>query len=124
MSKFKRFISGVTETGEKAKEKRFKTRYYRVEQKKAINEIVNYAKREKDLSLQHVSENRGEIMVEYQSPIGLKYDLVLTIFPVTPVQSAVDMHAAVRARIVDLGFNGKLIDRVYNHLDKQFTKVN
>lgn len=124
MSAFKRFFTGVTDTGEEAKEERFRTRYYRGEQRKVCNTVVEFVNKEKDLHLVHANDNRGEVMIEYRDPLGMKHDLVVTVFSVTPVQSAVDMHAALRGRFVDLGFNPKLIDRVYNHLDRQLTPLN
>lgn len=121
MSAFKRFFTGVIETGEEAKDERFRTRYYRGEQKKVVQEIAQLAKKSSDLRLVHMSESRGEVMLEYRSPLGFKHDLVVTVFAITPVQSAVDQHAALRARFVEFGFNAKLIDRIYKHLDQRFT---
>lgn len=123
MSAFKRFFSGVTDTGEKAKEERFRTRFYRGEQKKVCHEVVTFAKNERDLKVVHVNDSRGEVMIEYRNPLGIMHDLVVTVYAVTPVQSAVDMHAAVRSRFVDPGFNSKLISRIYNYLDRELTNV-
>lgn len=123
MSKFKRFFTGVTDTGEKAKDERFRTRYYRGEQRRVCQELVEFAKKEKDLQFVHLNENRGEVMVEYRNPLGFTHDLVVTVFAITPVQSAVDIHAAIRARFVDPGFNSKLINRIYTYLDRRFIRV-
>lgn len=123
MSALRRFFTGVIETGEETKDERFRTRYYRGEQKKVVQEIAQFAHKSPDLQLVHTNENRGEVMVEYRSPLGFKHDLVVTVFAITPVQSAVDQHAALRARFVEFGFNAKLIDRIYKHLDQRFTTI-
>lgn len=123
MSAFKRFFTGVTDTGEKAKEERFRTRYYRGERRKVCDAVVQFAKKGKGLKVVHVNDNRGEVMIEYRDALGFTHDLVVTVFAVTPVQSAVDMHAAMRSRFVDFGFNPKLISSVYNYLDRQLTRV-
>ncbi|WP_054949384.1 hypothetical protein [Numidum massiliense] len=123
MSAFKRFFSGVTDTGDKVRDKRFRTRYYRAERKKVCSELAKFFQREKDIELVHESLERGEIMIEYRNGIGMTHDLVVTVLPVTPVQASVDMHAAVRSRFFDFGTNGKMITRIYRFLDKQFTTV-
>lgn len=123
MSAFKRFFTGVTDTSENAKDERLRTRYYRGEQRKVCQIVADFVKREKDLKLVHVNDNRGEIMVEYRDSIGFIHDLVVTVFAVTPVQSAVDIHTAMRSRMFDFGFNVRLINRIYKYLDNQLTQV-
>lgn len=124
MSAFRRFFTGMTDTGEETKDTRFRTRYYRGEHKKVCQELVAFAKKEKNFQLVHVNNDRGEIMMEYRDPLGMKHDIVITVFAVTPVQSAVDQHVALRSRFVDLGFNSRIIARVYDHLDRQLTPLN
>lgn len=123
MSAFRRFFTGITDTGEDARDERLRTRYYRADQKKVCREIVAFANKEKALHLVHVNDKHGEITMEYQDPLGMKRDVVATVFAVTPVQSAVDLHVALRSRFVDIGFNVKLVARLYGHLDRQLTPL-
>lgn len=123
MSAFRRFFTGVTDTGENVKEEHLRTRYYRGEQKKVCQEVVQFAREAKDVQFVHVNENRGEVMMEYRDPLGLKHDIVVTVYAITPVQSAVDLHVALRSRFVDLGFNPKLVARVYHYLDRKLTPL-
>lgn len=123
MSAFKRFLTGVTDTGEKEKDERLRTRFFRSEQKKVCREVVAWVERAKNMRLLHTSEERGEVMFEYRNPLGLKHDVVVTVYAVTPVQSAVDVHAALRHTFVDFGYNANLIGRLYQYLEKQFPPV-
>lgn len=123
MSAFKRFLTGVTDTGENEKDERLRTRFFRSEQKKVCREVVAWVKKGKNMRLLHTSEERGEIMFEYRNSLGLKHDVVVTVYAVTPVQSAVDVHAALRHPFVDFGYNANLIGRLYQHLEQQFPQV-
>lgn len=123
MSKLQRFFSGVTETSDHAKEKELRTRYYRnrlTEAVEAIKQIIT--QQPSCFQLVHVDERRGEIMLEYKNGLGLTHDLVVTIYELTPVQIAVDVHAALRSRFVDFGWNQKAIGILYEGLDRQLTR--
>ncbi|MFC7440579.1 hypothetical protein [Laceyella putida] len=122
MSKFQRFFSGVTETHDNAEEKELRTRYYRNRLRDAVEALKQIPNQKTGFHLVHVDEKRGEIMLEYKNGLGMKHDLVVTVYELTPIQLAVDVHAALRSRFVDLGWNVKAIGDIYEALDRQLTK--
>ncbi|MGA9175067.1 MAG: DUF1499 domain-containing protein [Thermoactinomyces sp.] len=121
MSAIQRFFSGVTETGDR-NESNLKTRYYRNQKREAIEALKGLPKQFSSFRLIHVDESRGEIMLECRNNLGFKHDLVVTVIDITPIQLAVDIHAALRAKFVDFGWNGKIIKTIYDYLDRHLTK--
>ena len=121
MSAIQRFFSGVTETGDQ-NESNLKTRYYRNQKREAIEALKGLPKQFSSFRLIHVDESRGEIMLECRNSLGFKHDLVVTVIDITPIQLAVDIHAALRAKFVDFGWNSKIIKTIYDYLDRHLTK--
>jgi hypothetical protein len=121
LSAIQRFFSGVTETGDQ-NESNLKTRYYRNQKREAIEALKGLPKQFSSFRLIHVDESRGEIMLECRNSLGFKHDLVVTVIDITPIQLAVDIHAALRAKFVDFGWNSKIIKTIYDYLDRHLTK--
>jgi hypothetical protein len=121
LSAIQRFFSGVTETGDQ-NESNLKTRYYRNQKREAIEALKGLPKQFSSFHLIHVDESRGEIMLECRNSLGFKHDLVVTVIDITPIQLAVDIHAALRAKFVDFGWNSKIIKTIYDYLDRHLTK--
>jgi hypothetical protein len=121
LSAIQRFFSGVTETGDQ-NESNLKTRYYRNQKREAIEALKGLPKQFSSFRLIHVDESRGEIMLECRNSLGFKHDLVVTVIDITPIQLAVDIHAVLRAKFVDFGWNSKIIKTIYDYLDRHLTK--
>jgi hypothetical protein len=118
MSRWRRFFTGVTETGDRVPEPGLQTRYFRGQSREMSRYIAELPGRHPAFRLIHHDAERGEVMLEYQNPIGLKHDVVVTVFALSPVRMAVDVHAALRGRMVDLGWNHKLIQAIYDDLEQ------
>jgi hypothetical protein len=121
LSAIQRFFSGVTETGDQ-QEPNLRTRYYRNQKWEAIEALKGLPGQFPSFRLIHVDESRGEVMLECRNGIGLKHDLVVTVIDITPLRTAVDIHAALRAKFVDFGWNGKIIRSIYQYLDRRLSK--
>lgn len=117
----KRFFSGITETGEHAAETDLKTHYYRARAAEAGERLLQLPKQNPSFKLIHYDQERGEVMFEYKNALGLTHDIVVTIFSITPIRSAVDIHAAIRGRIFDFGWNRKIVRLIYAHLNQTLT---
>ncbi|TCW37645.1 hypothetical protein [Laceyella sacchari] len=122
MSKLQRFFSGVVETSDDAKENALRTRYYRDRLSNAVAALKQIPAQASRFRLIHVDSTRGEVMLEYANGLGLKHDLVVTVIEVSPMRLAVDVHAALRARFVDMGWNVQAISIIYAMLDRQLAK--
>ncbi|WP_124727787.1 hypothetical protein [Staphylospora marina] len=119
MSAFRRFFSGVTETTDHAPEPDLKTRYYRVQQRAVMEKISEIIDRLSGFRLVHLDRERGEATLECRNRLGLIHDVVITATRVSPVQTAVDIHAALRFG-VDPGLNRSIIRRIWAQLDGCF----
>jgi len=112
-------ISGVTETGDKAAEADLRTRYFRNRKKEAIEAIREFTRKWPQFRLIHVDEQRGEVMLETRNGIGLIHDFVVTVYEINPIKIAVDIHAALRAKFLDFGWNRKFIRLIFRHLENE-----
>lgn len=117
MSFLRRMFSGVTETGERESDSDLRTRYYRAPVKKVGEALEQLPARRPSFRMVHHDRERHEIMLEYRNPLGGKHDVVVTLFAMSPVRVAVDIHVATRGNMIDLGWNKKCIQAVYQHLD-------
>lgn len=122
MSGMRRFLSGITETGERAEEADLRTHYYRARAVDAGERLLQLPKQNPSFKLIHYDKERGEVMFEYKNALGLTHDIVVTIYSISPIRSAVDIHAAVRGRIFDFGWNRKIVRMIYHHLDQALSK--
>lgn len=104
------------ETGEKAKSPELKTRYYK-ERKDRLMDIIQRVVRNKlpKWNIVHISENRGEITIEKKQGMGVN-DIVVTVFYITPVRTAVDVSSAKRGSFGDLGASYRNILEFYEAL--------
>lgn len=124
MSGWGRMISGVAITKDRAKESDLKTRYYRGPKRDVLDQIRKLATEETIFRLVHVDEERGEVMLEYRGSLGITHDVVITSVAMTPMRIAVDVHAAIRGQLWDVGgWNRKLIGTIYRYLDRQLTPL-
>lgn len=91
------------ETGEKAKLPEMKTRYYK-EKKDRMVETVRRVVNHKlpNWHVVHVSAERGEITIKKKQGLGVS-DIVVTVFHINPLRTAVDVSSAKRGSLGDLG---------------------
>ncbi|MDR6224995.1 hypothetical protein [Desmospora profundinema] len=122
MSGLERMISGVTGTGDHARESDLKTRYYRGPLREVVERIRKLPSEDNRFRLVHVDEDRGEVMLEHRGVLGITHDVVVTPVAMTPLSIAVDVHAAIRGRMWDFGgWNRKLIRAIYTYLDRHLS---
>ncbi|PTX64935.1 uncharacterized protein DUF1499 [Melghirimyces profundicolus] len=123
MSGLKRIITGVADTSDRAAEPDFRTRRYRGQAKEAAECLKKLPSEDGAFRLVHVDAERGEIMIEFKNHFGFKHDVVVTVFSESPVRMAVDIHAATRGRMLDLGGNRELVRRIYRYLDRHLERT-
>ncbi|MBA4493210.1 hypothetical protein ACFO25_06975 [Paenactinomyces guangxiensis] len=122
MSGMRRFFSGITETGDRAPEDWLRSRYYRGRSLEAGDQLLQLPKQHPSFKFVHYDKERGEVMFEYRNPLGFTHDIVITIYEITPIRLAVDIHAAIRSRMFDFGWNRKIVGIIYSYLDQKLTK--
>ncbi|MDN4594850.1 hypothetical protein [Polycladomyces subterraneus] len=123
MSFLRRMFSGVTETGERDPDPELRTRYYRAPVKEVGETLEQLPARISSFRMVHHDRDRHEIMLEYRNPLGGKHDVVVTLFAVSPIRVAVDIHVATRGKMIDLGWNKKCVQAIYQHLDTIHPRV-
>ncbi|CCQ97810.1 conserved hypothetical protein [[Clostridium] ultunense Esp] len=91
------------ETSEKEKDPALKTRYYKERKDKLIDLILDLIpKKLPRWKVIHTDRERGEILVEKQGLLR-KSDIVITVFRINPIRSAIDVMSAKRGSFGDLG---------------------
>jgi uncharacterized protein (DUF1499 family) len=122
----KRTLTGLIRshetTGEKAKEPELKTKHYKLSKDRLWEETVSTLKTLKGYTILHEVENVGEIVVEKRTAFGRVQDITLTLFKITPIESAVDIYSASRGSLGDLGSNYRNVLEIYKHLDKRLAQ--
>jgi antitoxin component YwqK of YwqJK toxin-antitoxin module len=99
-----RVITGIwrkhEETKENPKESSLKTRYYRKSRESLINDIKKIVQNGKFAGWALLNEDvaRGEIMLEKGA-----YGMVITIYNITPMQSAIDVYCSKEGMLGDFG---------------------
>lgn len=116
------FIRSVESSGEKAKDPALKTRYYKLSRDQAWDEVVSVLKKMKGYKLLHEVKSVGEIVLEKRTVTGRTQDITVTIIPVNPIRTAVDIYSASRGSLGDLGANYRTIVDIYGHLDKKLAR--
>lgn len=109
-------------TGESAKEPELKTKHYKLPKDKLWEEVISMLKKLKGYVILHEVQNVGEIVVEKRTALGRTQDITLTLFRITPLESAVDIYSASRGSLGDLGSNYRTIIEIYKHLDKRLAQ--
>ena len=99
-----RVITGIwrkhEETSENPKEPALKTRYYRKSRESLINDIKKVVQDGKFGAWRITNEDvvRGELMLEKGS-----YGMVITIYNLTPMRSAIDVYCSKDGALGDFG---------------------
>ncbi|WP_409345740.1 DUF1499 domain-containing protein [Paenibacillus sp. MBLB4367] len=106
-------------TGDKAKDPALKTKFYRLSKDRTWEEVITVLKKMNGYKILHEVPNVGEIVVEKKTLTGRKQDITLTIIPITPAKTAVDIYSASRGSLGDLGANYRTILEIYRALERK-----
>lgn len=121
----KRTLVGIVRSFEtssdRAKDPKLKTHYYQLSREKAWNEISSTLKKVKGYKILHEVPSVGEITLEKRTAMGRTMDITVSIVSVTPTKTAVDVYSASRGGMGDLGANYRVIQEIFQILDKKFS---
>jgi len=106
-------------TGDRAKDPALKTKFYKLSKDRTWEEVVTVLKKMNGYKILHEVPNVGEIVVEKKTVTGRKQDITLTIIPITPAKTAVDIYSASRGSLGDLGANYRTILEIYRTLERK-----
>ncbi|MEK3794520.1 DUF1499 domain-containing protein [Paenibacillus sp. FSL R7-0204] len=109
-------------TSDRAKDPALKTRYYNLSRDKAWDEVSATLKKIPGFKVLHEVQSVGEITLEKRTALGRSLDITVSVLSTTPVRCAVDIYSASRGSLGDLGANYRVIQRLYQSLDKKLGK--
>ena len=109
-------------TSDRAKDPALKTRYYTLSRDKAWDEVSATLKKIPGFKVLHEVQSVGEITLEKKTAFGRTLDITVSVLNTSPVRCAVDMYSASRGSLGDLGANYRVIQRLYQSLDKKLGK--
>ncbi|GGF69776.1 hypothetical protein GCM10010912_13720 [Paenibacillus albidus] len=109
-------------TSDRAKDPALKTRYYNLSRDKAWDEVTATLKKIPGFKVLHEVQSVGEIILEKKTAFGRTLDITVSVLSTTPVRCAVDLYSASRGSLGDLGANYRVIQRLYDSLDKKLGK--
>ncbi|WP_340022645.1 DUF1499 domain-containing protein [Paenibacillus sp. FSL K6-1096] len=109
-------------TSDRAKDPALKTRYYSLSKDKAWDEVSATLKKIPGYKVLHEVQSVGEITLEKRTGLGRTLDITVSVLSTTPVRCAVDIYSASRGSLGDLGANYRVIQRLYQSLDKKLGK--
>ncbi|MBT2293013.1 DUF1499 domain-containing protein [Paenibacillus albidus] len=109
-------------TSDRAKDPALKTRYYNLSRDKAWEEVTATLKKIPGFKVLHEVQSVGEIILEKKTAFGRTLDITVSVLSTTPVRCAVDLYSASRGSLGDLGANYRVIQRLYDSLDKKLGK--
>lgn len=106
-------------TGEKAKDPALKTRHFKLSRDQAWDDVIAIIKKMRGYKILHEVKNVGEIVIVKQG-MGRTQDITLTLFVISPVETAIDIYSASRGSLGDFGANYRTILALYKEIDKKF----
>ncbi|WP_379153764.1 DUF1499 domain-containing protein [Paenibacillus sp. sgz5001063] len=109
-------------TSDRAKDPALKTRYYTLSRDKAWEEVSSTLKKIPGFKVLHEVQSVGEITLEKRTGFGRTLDITVSVLNTSPVRCAVDIYSASRGSLGDLGANYRVIQRLYQTLDKKLGK--
>lgn len=114
-------IRSQEHTGDKAKDPKLKSHYYRLHKDKAFEEVASVLKKMQGYKVLHEVPNIGELVLEKRTMAGRTMDITIQIVGTGPGNSAVDIYSASRGSLGDLGANYRVIQEIYGVLDKKLS---
>ncbi|AIQ17457.1 hypothetical protein H70357_12890 [Paenibacillus sp. FSL H7-0357] len=109
-------------TSDRAKDPALKTRYYTLSRDKAWEEVSSTLKKIPGFKVLHEVQSVGEITLEKRTAFGRTLDITVSVLNTSPVRCGVDMYSASRGSLGDLGANYRVIQRLYQSLDRKLGK--
>ncbi|WP_150266761.1 DUF1499 domain-containing protein [Paenibacillus tepidiphilus] len=109
-------------TSDRAKDPLLKTRYYSLQKDKAWDEVSSTLKKIPGFRVLHEVQSVGEITLEKKTAFGRTLDITVSVLNTSPVRCGVDMYSASRGSLGDLGANYRVIQKLYQVLDKKLGK--
>lgn len=116
-------ISHILRNGEETRDNHrvqaLRTRYYRKSKRDMLTTVEHLVKSKlRGWRLVHTEADRGEIIAERRHPLGLS-DVVITVFDVSPLRSAVDVASFRRGRMGDFGTSYRNIMEFFQILNRE-----
>lgn len=120
---FLRTVTGIWRTSEETKEDHqdpnLKTPYYTIRYEQMMDMVIETINRDLNgWQVIHKDRERGEIMAEKKLMVG-RSDLMITIYPIPPGKSAVDVVASINGVPGDLGLSYRQIVEFKKALTKR-----
>ncbi|WP_379137304.1 DUF1499 domain-containing protein [Paenibacillus sp. sgz500958] len=109
-------------TSDRAKDPALKTRYYSLMKDKAWDEVSSTLKKIPGFRVLHEVESVGEITLEKRTAFGRTLDITVSVLNTSPMRCGVDIYSASRGSLGDLGANYRVIQRLFQSLDKKLGK--
>ncbi|AHV96883.1 DUF1499 domain-containing protein [Paenibacillus sabinae] len=109
-------------TSDRAKEPALKTRYYNLSKEKGWEEVSSTLKKIPGFKVLHEVKSVGEITLEKKTAFGRTLDITVSVLSTSPTRCAVDIYSASRGSLGDLGANYRVIQRLYESMDKKIGK--
>jgi hypothetical protein len=106
-------------TGDKAKDPKLKSHYYRLSRERAWDEITSILKKMQGYRVLHEVQTVGEIVMEKRTLAGRTMDITVQLVHTSPTTTAVDIYSASRGSFGDLGSNYRVIMEIYGVLDRK-----
>ncbi|MFD1675323.1 hypothetical protein [Alicyclobacillus fodiniaquatilis] len=114
-----RLLRNGEETSEKHRNPKFRTRYYRERREKMMENAQQIIKSKlSSWKITYVDSTRGEIIVEKRQLVG-KSDIVISIYEISPIRSAIDVSSSLRSLPGDLGTSHTNIMDFFYVLDRE-----
>ncbi|MBE3594430.1 MAG: hypothetical protein IMX04_05270 [Candidatus Carbobacillus altaicus] len=119
----KHWILSREETRDAAVDPVLRTRYYR----ERPEHVIQLLQEQIGMVLPgwrvtYVDAKRGELMVEKKGLLGT-YDMMLTVYRLSPMRAAVDVVVSRRGPIGDFGYGYRVIERLYAGLGKTLKEL-
>lgn len=114
-------IRSQEHTGDKAKDPKLKSHYYRLSKDRAFEEVASVLKKMQGYKVLHEVPNIGELVLEKKTMAGRTMDITVQIVGTGPGNTAVDIYSASRGSLGDLGANYRVIQEIYGVLDKKLS---
>lgn len=118
---FMRVLTGLwrnsTETSDRAKDAKLKTRYYKVSKRKLMERITFVVNNKlQGWNITHVDEERGEMLIEKKAV--RRNQMVITVIQVEPLRCSVDIVSAYEG-LGDLGLSYFTVQKFFETLNKE-----
>jgi hypothetical protein len=123
-----RILTGLwrnsAETNEKSKDPKLKTHYYKISKRQMVDKVTFVVNSKlPGWEITHLDNDRGEMLVEKKGAIR-RNQIVITIFQVEPLTTAVDVVSAYKEGFGDLGMSYFTIIKFFEVLNKEVAPQN